>query len=321
MTLGDIRGRFDSVKNMAVGKGKIVGSLVAEKAVEAGGVVAERAKEGAQMAADAQLEARKKKYAPVFREEYFEPDYDLPNMIVIEDEDKRKGIDVCEGAIGWLTRVNGMEILHLYHEFVGESGLVFHPLPQMDTAYLLDVSGSGRFINLECLFAETQKEKMAELQDIAYRLGAKYCRLETCESLHEKKTSRGKGKGSARKAGMASVSATGEMECESTSFEERRMLFERDFSGSDKPERPHLIWFKSSKEINNLIDMRCSNDFDNTIHEYTVEIDCRSIITLAQARAATIDAALKSLKISLGSSLKDESSREGRQKMSFYIKF
>ena len=140
MALKDIRNRLSGAASAASGKVKAVGGTVAERAAGASVVVAERAKEGAQMAAEAQIEARKKKYAPVFREEYLAPDYDLPNMIVIEDEDKRKGIDVCEGAIGWLTRANGMEILHLYHEFVDESGLVFHPLPQMDAAYFIDVS-------------------------------------------------------------------------------------------------------------------------------------------------------------------------------------
>ena len=321
MALKDIRNRLSGAASAASGKVKAVGGTVAERAAGASVVVAERAKEGAQMAAEAQIEARKKKYAPVFREEYLAPDYDLPNMIVIEDEDKRKGIDVCEGAIGWLTRANGMEILHLYHEFVDESGLVFHPLPQMDAAYLLDVSGSGRFVNLECLFAETQKEKMAELQNVAYCLGAKYCRLETYESLEEESVVRRKGKASARKMGAVSASATGEVECGGTSLEERRMLFERDFSGSDKPVRPQLSWFKSSKEVNGLIDMRCSDSFDNEIREYTVEIDCRSVATLSHARATAIDAALKGLKISLGLSLKEESSRESRQKMSFSIKF
>ena len=114
--MGGIRSKLGNVADKAKELGESVaevaaeaGGTVAGKVAAAGGTVAERAKEGARLAADAQLEARRRKYAPVFPDEFWSPDYDLPNMVIIEDEDKRKGIDVCEGAIGWLTKAsNGM---------------------------------------------------------------------------------------------------------------------------------------------------------------------------------------------------------------------
>ena len=65
MALKDIRNRLSGAASAASGKVKAVGGTVAERAAGASVVVAERAKEGAQMAAEAQIEARKKKYAPV----------------------------------------------------------------------------------------------------------------------------------------------------------------------------------------------------------------------------------------------------------------
>ncbi|MFR7403155.1 MAG: hypothetical protein ACLUW6_00320 [Coriobacteriaceae bacterium] len=80
-------------------------------------------------------------------------------MVIIEDEDKRKGIDVCEGAIGWLTKAsNGMEIFHLYHAFAKESGLAFHPFAQMGAVYVRDPSGLDRFLDLESLPGDSKGE-------------------------------------------------------------------------------------------------------------------------------------------------------------------
>lgn len=321
MALKRFREQLGAAAGLAAEKAAEAGGTISEKAADAGGLLAARAKEGAQLAAEAQLEAKKKRYAPVFPEEYRDPHYDLPHMIVIEDEDQRKGIDVCEGAIGWLSVAHGTEVLHLYHAFVGESGLVFHPLPQIGGVYMLDVSGTGRFMSLEGYFQEVQKEKMAELQNVAYCLGAKYCKLETHEVQVERTAAKKKTKLTARAGALDAVSATAEAERNETAKEDRRMLFERRFSGSDEPERPQLRWYKSSIEINNLIEMRCSEQPVNEIHEYVVNIDCRSSASLNQARAANIDKVLKGLKISLGASLKEESVRESSQAMVFTILF
>ena len=85
--MGGIRSKLGNVADKAKELGESVaevaaeaGGTVAGKVAAAGGTVAERAKEGARLAADAQLEARRRKYAPVFPGEFWSPDYDLPNM-------------------------------------------------------------------------------------------------------------------------------------------------------------------------------------------------------------------------------------------------
>jgi hypothetical protein len=57
-----------------------------------------------------------KKYNPLFPDVYTGSDFIVPNMIVIVDEAVRRGIDVCEGAIGWLDTENGIETLYLYDD-------------------------------------------------------------------------------------------------------------------------------------------------------------------------------------------------------------
>ena len=327
--MGGIRGKLGNVADKARELGESMAEVAAEasgtvagKMVAAGGTVAERAKEGARLAADAQLEARRRRYAPVFPDEFWSPGYDLPNMVIIEDEDKRKGIDVCEGAIGWLTKASsGMEVFHLYHAFVEESGLSFHPLAQMGAVYVRDPSGLDRFLDLESLYREIQKEKMSELQHVAYCLGAKYCKLEMRETQMSDSKQGKRIRASIKQVGTASESDSVSIDCSEQVSEDRHMLFERHFSGSDEVRRPPLNWYRNDKEINDLIEMRCSDGWANAIHDYVVNIDCRSSATLAQARASEIDSALKGLKVSIGASLQEECYRESRQTMVFTVLF
>lgn len=328
-TVGGIRDKLESAAEKAkelsgsvAGTAAEMGGAVAGKVVATGGAVAGCAKEGARLATDVQFEVRRRRYAPVFPDEFRSPGYDLPNMVIIEDEDKRKGIDVCEGAIGWLTKSsNGMEVLHLYHAFAEGSGLLFHPLAQIGAAYVRDPSGLDRFLDLESLYREIQKEKMSELQHVAYCLGAKYCKLEMRETQVSDSKRGGRIKTSIKKTGVASESDDISADRSEQVSEDRRMLFERRFSGSDETRRPPLNWYKNDKEINALIEMRCSDDSKNEIQDYVVDIDCRSSAALAQTRASEIDSALKGLKVSIGVSLQEECYRESQQTMVLTVSF
>lgn len=65
----------------------------------------------------AQEENRKaliKKYNPIFPEDYKKESFGIPNMVMIVDDVVRKGIDVCEGAIGWRSNTKGVEVFSLY---------------------------------------------------------------------------------------------------------------------------------------------------------------------------------------------------------------
>ena len=118
-------------------------------------------------------ERRMKKFNPLFPEKYHSEEFKLPNMVVIVDDAERRGIDVCEGAIGWLSNQNGMEVLHLYDEYIQQSGISFVPAPICDAVYYVDRFDRNRFIQTECIFSKAHEERMAELKNIAYMLGQK----------------------------------------------------------------------------------------------------------------------------------------------------
>lgn len=74
------------------------------------------AKEFSEKSKQDNYERRLKKYNPLFPERYHSDEFNLPNMIVIVDDAVRRDIDVCKGAIGWLSNQKGMEVLHLGSE-------------------------------------------------------------------------------------------------------------------------------------------------------------------------------------------------------------
>ena len=135
---------------------------------------------------------RMKKYNPLFPDQYKSESFNLPNIIMIVDDAVRRGIDVCEGSIGWLRKENDVEILCLYDEAVTFSGLQFVPAATCDSVYYVDSFDRKRFVRLDCLFRKSHEEKIAELQHIAYCLGAKNCSIQIRETDIQKKDSKRK---------------------------------------------------------------------------------------------------------------------------------
>ena len=125
---------------------------------------------------------RMKKYNPLFPDQYRSDNFNLPNIIMIVDDAVRRGIDVCEGSIGWLSKESGVEILCLHDEAVAFSGIQFIPTVTCDALYYVDSFDRNKFIRTDCIFSKAHEERMAELKHIAYALGAKRCTIEINES-------------------------------------------------------------------------------------------------------------------------------------------
>lgn len=322
MPLDKFKKTLGNVAGAAGEKAKSVGGVVADKAAEAGGFVAGKAAVGKEMAAQAGMEARLRHYSPIFRDDYFDPEFDLPEIVVIVDGDQRKGIDVCEGAIGWLSKHKGTEVLHMYQEFVDESGLSFHPKPQHDAVYHVDTFDPVRFINLNDIFSTAHSDRITELRNIAYSLGAKSCKLESYES--RKETTARKVKQAVRadkRVARASAGLETSTAEQNTQFEDINLVFEQLFSGSDKPQVPELKWFASDREVQSLIDMRCAEDGANEIGIYRTQLEQSSSSTMDIQRANKIDGVLKDLKISLKTTMESKCKAEARKRLCLTIEF
>lgn len=302
---------------------KNVGNAIG-KAAEFGKKTADDVKARAQIrsnkAQEENLKAQFKKYNPVFPEQYNEPDFGLPNLIVIVDDAVRKDIDVCKGAIGWKSQVKGVEVFHLYDEAVGFSALDFIPAATCDSVYYVDALDRKRFIRLDCYFEKMQESKLAELQHIAYSLGARKYSVEMYDTSNEKRTTDQKASlkiaAISKKANAGeerSVTAENRTHRESVAFAE--------FSGDMKPTRPVLRWFALDDNIKNLINMRCSGDDKNTVKTYSIELKGTDYATIGVSTAAKIDGAINGLGLAGSFEMHSKVIEERRHMMRFILEF
>lgn len=315
MGLKNLKDRFNETTGEVVGKAKEYGSKAASIAADGVSAAADAIQDG-------QRKLKTKIYSPVFEEEYKDPNYDLPKMIVIVDEDERKGIDVCEGAIGWFSKESGLEVLHLYEEYIDKSGLLFYPLPICDAAYFIDPHDKERFVNLASYFDVMQKEKITELREIAYMLGAKKCSLESYESekiVTLKKTKADSGLDN--KEVQAHLGASIENGESTSIYSEKKMVFEQEFDGEMTPKEPALKWFANDPEIAHLIRTRMGKDGMNVSKLYRIELDNSASSSMSSRLGCKIDGALKKLKARFNFLIEEEALREHRQKMIFNVEF
>jgi hypothetical protein len=262
---------------------------------------------------------RLKKYNPLFPEQYQSASFNLPNIIVIVDDAVRRGIDVCEGSIGWLSKDTGSEVLHLYDEAVAFSGIQFVPAATCDAVYYVDSFDRNRFIRTDCIFSKAHEEKIAELKHIAYCIGAKRCTIDISESSTNFKAKQTKADLNASAANIkAKASAEGEVTNKHS--KRRHGHDEIEFTGFRLPKRPTLKWFEHDDGINRLIDMCCNGR--RGVKSETLEISGTTSATMTQSVACAIDSVInKTISAKGRTSMKAQAKEEHRSKLLLHIEF
>lgn len=204
---------------------------------------------------------RLKKYNPLFPDVFYSDEFNMPNMIMIRDDAERRGIDVCEGAIGWLGKESGMEVLYLYDEAVADSGINFVPAASCDAVYYVDSFDRNRYIRVDCIFGKAHEERLAELEYVANCLGARSCTIEINETSTElsvaKKKSTAEG-GTTIRGVKSSSSENVEQNAMLKASTTRSGTITVEFAGSNDPREPDLKWFKHDETIKRLVEMRCN---------------------------------------------------------------
>lgn len=266
---------------------------------------------------------RLKKYNPLFAETYFSDSFNLPNVIAIVDDAERKDIDVCQGAIGWLNNDNGIEILFMYDEFVPLSGINFSSNVQCDAVYYVDRFDRTRFINVNEIFKNSIVEKIAELKDVAYCIGAKSCSIDIYESSNEKKESKfsfGMKANAKTSVGNVSTSESHESSSINNNIIKVKASGLIKFKDNNNLKSPKLKWFKDNDIIKNLIKMRLENTC--TIESDKFEIDGYTSAIMSTKTAKSIDASFSKIAGFKGN-IKTESNavKENSSTFVFYIEF
>ena len=311
--LGEVKNKAPEIAQKTSETGKQVALNVAEN-------VQKGAKDFAEKSKNDEYERKMKKYNPLFPERYHSSEFNLPNMIVIVDDAVRRDIDVCEGAIGWLSNQKGMEVLHLYDEYIKESGIQFIPAPVCDAVYYVDRFDRSRFIQTDCIFTKAHEERMAELKHIAYSLGAKRCSIEISESTVET-TSKTK-KASVNVGGWGGKVSSSESAEQSSSYHgvaNRSGKITAEFAGSDDVKQPELKWFQHDDTIKRLIQMRCEKP--NSIKSETMILEGTASATMSKKTACAIDGAVGKIGTKGNASMEGQASKEERSKLIFSVEF
>lgn len=271
------------------------------------GNVIERAKSDA-------LLRKLKKLNPVFPDQYQSEEFNIPNMIMIVDDAVRRGIKLCEGAIGWLSNDAGVEMLCLYDEAIELSKLKFIPAPICDAIYYVDSFDRSKYIRTDCIFSKAHEERIAELKHIAHCLGAKRCSIEINESQTGVSVQKRSASVGESVYGVDTQEST-ETNLRQSGSDSRSGKVEIEFEGNANCVEPELKWFSYDDNIKRLIEMRMTNS--NAIKTETLELSGASSATMSQKTAYAIDSAVGGGSVSLSS----QAEKERQSKLIYHIEF
>lgn len=295
---------------------------VAKDAYDGTKVMAEKIKENSE-------KHKFEKLAPLFPDDYLSEDFKIPNVIKIVDDATRKNIEMCQGAIGWLA-LEGIgkdtqktEVLYLYDEAREMSGLEFVPSFNINAVYCIDTFDltKKKFIKADCIFNKAQEEKMAELEKVAYSLGAKSYAVDIVSTEIEASSKKNTTNIKVVDEEKESRNSTANLGYENTTSQRQHISGHSSatFEGHNSPVAPTLKWFMYDDTVKNLIEMRCSNPA--SVKSRTLELSGASSATMSRQTAVAIDCMIKGAKVKGSSNMEMQANRELSSKLIFKIEF
>ena len=287
------------------------GKKAADFSKKAASEIQKNAKEASEKRKEDIYAQRLQKYNPLFAKECKSKGFTYPDVIMIEDNKSIQSIDVCESAIGWREIVDGVEMLHLSDDWAKNSGLEFIPSMMCHEVYCKDQLENQSFIKADMVFKRAHDERLAELKRIAHSLGAKRCSIEISES-----DGIAKKRSLSMDAKVDGMKGAGDFSSTAKSGEKQQGKVVAVFNGSDNPQRPELKWFANDDNINNLINMRCSDK--NSIKYEVLVLSGSTSASVSKKVAAALDNVLK---IKGKFSAQSESVKEHSSKLIFEIEF
>ncbi len=263
----------------------------------------EGAKNLAEQAKKSIHEQQAKKYIPVTAKEFKSKSFQAPKIIEIVDNSANSDFIDSSEAIGWIEEHKEVEVLHLYSDFIKKCTLTFVPVAEQDNVYCADNFDSKKYINVNQIFGKATEEKLAELRNIAYCLGAKSCSVEIMESDIEI-TSRS----------IKSNEIKSETHSKNTNNKMQSGKTVSHFEGHDDPQSPELKWFAHDDNIKGLIEMRRNR----AIKSNSLTLNGSSSSTMSRKIACAID---QILKIKGSISMEKEIIKEHNKILIFEVEF
>lgn len=233
------------------------------------------------------LESDLKKYMPLWKKELDSPDFMLPPIIRIVDDDVRRTVPACDGAVGFWT-VKGMRMLNIYREYAECLGVSFHPYIS-DFVYYVDPCYKDLYIKIDDYFSYLKKVRVDELVSIAQDLGAKH--VEVVFKTDDRQSHM---VGAAGAGGLRIFSAAASAVNKSYMGKTLEIAAKMDFSGSETPVEPTPVYFKNESDIRSLIKMRMSPADGNRILAKTYSLKYSDSSGMSVTVAAAVDVAISS---------------------------
>ncbi len=275
--------------------------------------------------ADAKEEMDRKSLRPVFMDDVVKTTEDghliskilekQQSIIRIVPRDKKREMNiVCNGAIGYRETIKGIDLLSIYEEYAKDLGISFVPNISQ-TFFYVDPFKEGMYVALDEYFTYFKKQRVNELEMVAQKLGAK--RVTITFKEHERNFVKKNASGNV-KVQQNSVSASYDGE----NANEISMEIAADivFSGHNEPIEPKLCYFKYESDISRLIQMRLDQS-TNQIQAKTYKFQCSQTLGIKESVAAQIDGVLHQLKCVGNASVSEETRKEGRTTLEYYIEF
>jgi hypothetical protein len=275
---------------------------------------------------DTKFEIDKRTLRPVFEEELSLKKSHTSNahgirktknymmISIVERDRKRSESDACSGAIGYLTRVKGIEILNIYGDSIHRLEMQFYPNIS-NTIYYVDPFKENVYISLDDYFDYIKKARINELEMIAQSLGAESVQIKFKE---RKKTLVARKAHADAKVDFVRASTT--VDKTDAGYSSVEIAADVKFSGHNVPVKPKLVYFKNESDIIKLVQMRTKNS-GNKIESKTYKFQCSKSSVIKEKDAAQIDAALTYLKLSGTASISNEVQRESRTELEYSIVF
>ena len=261
----------------------------------------------------------KNKFNPISLDMLNDSEFRKPKIVrIVDDFELSKKYKINNDSIGGLVNVGKMPVLYLFDKDVNDSGLKLIPEVQFDSVYLWDPYRNNTFIQAESYYAEILKQRLAELSNIAFCIGAKSYRVELCESEEntEKLSQKGSIKANAKVA-KAGVSESYEESVKSS--RENRALASATFTERRNPEMPILRYYRHDIAIHDVINQALNDRGTLTVKD--VELVGSSHKFMSKQTAASIDATIKKIGASIGTSVSKQTTQEITKKMIFHLEF
>lgn len=264
-----------------------------------------------------QRKADLERLKPMFQEDFKEDEFVLPKMICIAEIDKAHAESAaCRGSVGYKTVMDDISMVTIYRDFIDSLGLTFYP--DLDNGvYYVDPCDRDHYIALEKYFSFMKEKRVFELQRIAQTLGAKHFRVIAKEKTEAVSSHSVDAAASVKMAGQGG-GADYSHDASNSSMKSISIVGEMRFPGH-APMRPELHYLKKENSVINLIEMRM--DPLSPLQEQHLSIEMINSSGMKVKDAVKIDAMIKAMKISAGTTILSQAQNEARCVWEYDIEF